>query len=136
MTPFVLTTTALFSPTSRSLRPLHRTTTVMFVSTLKSVSKSRSLRFMPAAGDALVDEAVSAREAAPDLSKRDVTVAALWGLTLGARVVDPARMLARPTAPGRDGGGMAAEDWAPLLRGAFRLESRVKACTSGDSGIG
>lgn len=31
---------------------------------------------------------------------------------------------------------MAAEDWVPLLRGAFRLESRMKACTSGDSGTG
>lgn len=83
-----------------------------------------------------MEEAVSAREMAPDLSARDATVAALWGRTLGTRVVDPARMLARPTAPGRDGGGMAAEDWVPLLRGAFRLESRMKACTSGDSGTG
>lgn len=65
---------------------------------------------MPAAGDVLVDEAVSAREAVPDLSNRDVTVAALGGLTLAARVVEPARMLARPTAPGRPGGGMMDED--------------------------
>lgn len=72
------------------------------------------------------------REAAPDLSDRDDTVATLGGLTLGARVTDPARMLARPTAPGRDGGGMAAEDWAPLLRGAFRLESRMEVCNGGD----
>lgn len=83
-----------------------------------------------------MDEAVPAREAVPDLSDRDVTVAALGGRTLGARVVDPARMLARPIAPGRDGGGIMAEDWVPLLAGAFRLESRVKACTSGDLGRG
>ena len=83
-----------------------------------------------------MDEAVSAREAVPDLSNRDVTVAALGGLTLGARVVEPARMLARPTAPGRPGGGMMDEDWVPLLTGGFLLESSVKACTSGDSGNG
>lgn len=76
-----------------------------------------------------MDEAVSAREAVPDLSNRDVTAAALGGLTLGARVVEPARMLARPTAPGRPGGGMMDEDWAPLLVGTFLLESRMNVCT-------
>lgn len=83
-----------------------------------------------------MDEAVSAREAVPDLSNRDVTVAALGGLTLDARVVEPARMLARPTAPGRPGGGMMDEDWTPLLAGAFLLESRMNVCTSGDFGTG
>lgn len=31
---------------------------------------------------------------------------------------------------------MMDEDWVPLLTGAFLLESRMKACTSGDSGNG
>lgn len=28
---------------------------------------------------------------------------------------------------------MLAEDWVPLLRGAFRLESRMKVCDDGGS---
>lgn len=122
MAPSVLTTTALFSRTSRSLRPRHRTTTLMFVSSLNS-SKSRSLRFRPAfVGAEALD---SAGDAARDRSDRDV-MATLWGLVEGPR--DPRRMLARPMAPGRDGGGIVVEVLAPLLRGAARLGSSVAAC--------
>lgn len=128
ITPFVLTTTALFSWTSRLLRPLHRTTTVMFVSSLKS--NSRSLRLMPAAGEGAVDETDSARETAPDLSLRDDAVNALGGLVLGGLMLEarvPCRTLARPAVAVRVGGAMSVEDGVPLLRGAGRLESRMKA---------
>lgn len=65
------TTTPLFSRTSLSLRPLQRTTTLMFVSSLPLASKSRSLRFRES-GDlvrvALVatDATDSAGEARPE----------------------------------------------------------------------
>lgn len=64
--PFVETTTPEFSLTSRSLRPRQRTTTLMFVSS--SASNSRSLRLMPAEGDertVRVEATDSARDALP-----------------------------------------------------------------------
>lgn len=108
----------------------------MFVSSLNVGSRSRSLRFMPAAGDVVVDEMVSARETVPDLSLRDDAVVALGGLipdglalgglTLEARV--PCRTVARAVALlVRLGGAIVLEDGVPLLRGAGRLESRMKA---------
>lgn len=73
---------------------------------------------MPAAGDVAVDEADSAREAAPDLSLRDDAVAALCGLVLGALVLGglmlearvPWRTLARLVVVVRVGGGIVVED--------------------------
>ncbi len=99
-TPSVETTTPLFSRTSRSLRPLHRTTTCMFVSSPPSASKSRSLRLMPPFCrwglldcDVLVDidRMLSAGEAAPDCVLGCIKEALDWvlaveGLTMGGRI--------------------------------------------------
>ena len=46
-TPSVDSTTPLFSLTSRSLRPRHRTTTLMLVSSPASTSSSLAFLFMP-----------------------------------------------------------------------------------------
>lgn len=108
----------------------------MFVSSLKAESESRSLRFMPAAaGDAAMDEMDPAREIAPDLSLRDDAVAALGGLILDDLMLVglalegriPCRTPGRSVAAVRVGGAMVVEDGAPLLRGAGRLESRMKS---------
>lgn len=67
-----------------------------------------------------------AGDAGTDLSGREVEVARLGGLTEEAR--GAVRMLARPVAPVRPGGGMVVEECRPLLRGAVRLESRAADC--------
>lgn len=77
-TPSVETTTPLFSRTSRSFRPLHRTTTWMLVSS--SPSKSRSLR--------LPLPLVRGRE-----GERDVLVAREVTLSAGDMVPDCVRAL-------------------------------------------
>lgn len=63
-TPSVESTTALFSLTSRSFRPLHRTTTLMFVSSLNWRSNSRSFLFAPTWVD--VEAIDKAGETAPE----------------------------------------------------------------------
>jgi hypothetical protein len=68
--PSVDTTTPLFSRTSRSLRPRHRTTTLILVSSPPSFSKSRCLRLVPVdcAGEERIlaeDATESAREVRP-----------------------------------------------------------------------
>ena len=94
LTPPVDTTTPEFSRTSRSLRPLHRTTTLMLVSSAPSCSKSRSLRLPPfctdRAGDAPLDGAIDPRgDEATLLPKVGVAVPARAG---GGRV-DGGRIL-------------------------------------------
>jgi hypothetical protein len=70
--PSVSTTTVLFSLTSRSLRPLHRTTTLMLVdSPPSSASNSRSLRFVPVVAVVAADDTDSAGDIAPLRSSRD-----------------------------------------------------------------
>lgn len=77
----------------------------------------------------------SAREMAPDLSLRDDAVATLGGLILDDLVPfglapearTPCRTPGRSVAAVRVGGAMVVEDGAPLLRGADRLESRMKS---------
>lgn len=75
-----------------------------------------------------MDEVDSAGDAAPGRSAREGASALLCGRLIGGREVW--RMLARPAAPVRDGGGMLPEDdIVPLLlRGAGRLESRTAVC--------
>lgn len=95
LTPSVLTTTVLFSLTSRLLRPRQRTTTLMLVSSPPaSESRSRAFRLVPAvemesAGDAapLRSRAAPRREPTTD-AWRAVDVAD--GLT--PRLAEPARM--------------------------------------------
>lgn len=124
MAPSVLTTTALFSRTSRSLRPRHRTTTLMFVSSLNSESKSRSLRFNPdAAAEGVTD---MAGEGGTDLSSREGAPMRLGGRAEDART--PVRVAGRVVALVRLGRGMAFEDFTALFRGAGRLESRTTRC--------
>lgn len=90
--PSAWTTTALFSLTSRSLRPLHRTTTLMLVS-WPGVSKSysRSLRFVALVATEATD---SAGEAG-----RWVWEGPCWYRKFEVRV--PGRTLERAAAPVR-----------------------------------
>jgi hypothetical protein len=87
LTPSVARTTALFSRTSRSFRPLHRTTTLIFVSS-SSCSKSRSLRFVPTV---VATETIdSAGDAAPDLSRGGIAECDRFveeGLVIGGRML-------------------------------------------------
>jgi hypothetical protein len=87
-TPSVDKTTPLFSLTSRSLRPLHRTTTLIFVSPPSS-SKSRSFRFVPLCVVA-IEATESAGDTAPDLSRGGII-----DLTDEGRGNGGGRMLAR-----------------------------------------
>lgn len=109
LTPSVETTTALFSLTSRSLRPLHRTTTLMLVSWPKpSTSNSRSLRLVPAVETDEIEgagEATAARsilEAAAALGvgwRKEDTRPLASGLVV--LVVAAGLAAGRPKAPGR-----------------------------------
>lgn len=99
--PFVDTTTPLFSRTSRSLRPRHRTTTLILVSS-SSCSNSRSFRLR---GDDLgaLDEATdSARDVRPSMAgvaerPRDKRL----GRDAGGRIVDVVRLVGGIPGRGR-----------------------------------
>src|SRR3569833_2579976 len=106
--PSVVTTTALFSRTSRSLRPRHRTTTLILVSSPPSDSNSRSLRLVPAVvAEVPTEDRDSAGETAPPRSilcacawaAAAAETAADWCLVLVARI--PWRTPTRAAAPGR-----------------------------------
>jgi hypothetical protein len=106
--PFVVTTTPLFSRTSRSLRPRHRTTTLILVSSPPSCSNSRSLRFSGDDRAALEVEATdSARDERPSLSAgvaerpRD----SKFGRDIGGRIEEVVRLTCG--APGRGRPDMA-----------------------------
>lgn len=96
----------------------------MFVSSLNSESNSRSLRFIPAPAAVEVEATECAGETGTDCAAREGAVALLWGRELAALARVPCRILARPVAPVRDGGG-GIEDFVALLKGAARLESRA-----------
>lgn len=93
LTVSVLTTTLLFSRTSRSLRPRHRTTTLMFVSSTPG-SKSRSLRFVPMV---FVEAMDAAGDTAPARSMR----VAMAEACLDETVLVPCLTLARLPVPAR-----------------------------------
>jgi len=97
--PLVDTTTPLFSRTSRSLRPLHRTTTLMLVSS-PSVSNSRSFRFRGDGRGALAVEATdSALDERPSIAGvADRPRARCGGRVVGGRINPVFRFTG---APGR-----------------------------------
>lgn len=97
----VLTTTALFSLTSRAFLPRHLTTTLMLVASPSSGSKSRSLRFAP-------DVATDMRDSAGDAARarRDTDAFRVAPSLDGAGCRNLGWMLGRPPAPARDGGAM------------------------------
>lgn len=98
LTPSVETTTPLFSRTSRSLRPRHRTTTLMFVSS--SCSKSLSLRFAPPCADLAGDDCLLGAIDGDFKCAVGVAVCAREG---GGRI-DPGRVVDLLDAtPGREG---------------------------------
>jgi hypothetical protein len=91
--PLVVTTTPLFSRTSRSLRPRHRTTTLMLVSS-PSASNSRSLRFSGDDRGPLEDATDSARDVRPP-SRAGVAERPRerrFGRDIGGRIVDTVRL--------------------------------------------
>jgi hypothetical protein len=101
--PFVETTTPLFSRTSRSLRPRHRTTTLILVSSPTS-SYSRSFRFSGEDRGALeVDATDSARDERPSLNAgvaerpRDNK----FGREAGGRIVEVVRLTCGGPGRGR-----------------------------------
>ena len=102
LTPSVDTTTALFSLTSRWLRPRQRTTTLILVDSLSSGSKSRSLRLVPTVADVLTEVIEFAGETAPLLSIRTVAEGCREETCLVAVVLDGGRMLDRPVVPMRE----------------------------------
>jgi hypothetical protein len=98
--PFVDTTTPLFSRTSRSLRPLQRTTTLIFVSSPSS--NSRSLRFRGDDRGPLVDATDSARDERPSSAgvaerPRDIRL----GRDIGGRIVEVVRLTGGGPGRGR-----------------------------------
>jgi hypothetical protein len=98
LTPSVSTMTVLFSLTSRWLRPLQRTTTLMLVSSkppMSSDSKSRSLRFVPVVDtDSAGDTARDPRPARWTGACRElVAVDGLVGRPICERLPAPDRML-------------------------------------------
>lgn len=87
LTPSVLTMTALFSLTSRSLRPRHRTTTLMLVASAPpttesaddaDASKSRSLRLIPVAAVVVVVVARDDTDSDGDTAPERATWAGTW----------------------------------------------------------
>src|SRR5689334_5609369 len=89
--PFVDTTTPLFSRTSRSFRPLQRTTTLILVSSPSS--NSRSLRFSGEERGARVEATDSARDERPSSAgvaerPRDIR----FGRDIGGRIVEVVRL--------------------------------------------
>lgn len=103
-TPSVVTTTPLFSRTSRSLRPRQRTTTLILVSSPPSSSKSLSFLFVPtncAGGERILEVLVatdvtdSAGDARPFMGVADC---ARWN---GRRDVAVGGGIARDFWPGR-----------------------------------
>ena len=106
LAPSVLSTTALFSLTSRSLRPRHRTTTLMLVASPSSASNSRSLRFMPV-DEVATDIKDSAGDAAPARSNRGAAETCRVPPCLtGAFRVAGGRRLGRAPARSRVGGAI------------------------------
>lgn len=76
LVPSVESTTPLFSLTSRSFRPRHRTTTLIFVSEPPSCSKSLSFRFVPAV-DVATDATDPVGDTGPDLDGGGIAELAL-----------------------------------------------------------
>jgi hypothetical protein len=104
--PLVVTTTPLFSRTSRSLRPRHRTTTLIFVSSL-SVSNSRSLRLSGDDRGALEEATDSARDVRPSsMGVAERPRDERCGRDIGGRIVDTVRLTCG--GPGRGSPDMAA----------------------------
>ena len=105
LAPSVETTTPLFSLTSRSLRPRHRTTTRMLVSSLISRSKSLSFLLLTTLDGSLGD--LSARALLDGLVKEaeedDLSVAVEVVRLVGGRIA--LRLVGRPEA-GRGGPAM------------------------------
>ena len=98
LTPSVDTTTPLFSLTSRSLRPRHRTTTWMLVSSLISLSKSLSFRLLVTLdgsfGDFSARDAAVLRDLFCTAGGSDVSVATEFARFGGGRIA--LRLVGKP----------------------------------------
>jgi hypothetical protein len=103
--PFVVTTTPLFSRTSRSLRPRHLTTTLILVSS-PSASNSRSFRLRGEDRGALWEATDSARDERPSMAGvAERPRESKFGRDMGGRIVEVVRLTCG--SPGRGSPDMA-----------------------------